>query len=67
MLAAIKALITVEGAARGLHGDFDMEAAARSYVGPLLAVRYGPMAGAELLWRMAALTALHDSKRHFNG
>jgi ubiquinone biosynthesis protein len=59
----IKALITVEGAARGLHGEFDMEGAARDYLGPLVMLHYGPVQAAELVWRLATLTALAQAQR----
>jgi ubiquinone biosynthesis protein len=58
----IKALLTVEGAARGLHDEFDMQSAARGYLGRLVAVHYGVGEGLEFIWRLAALTALGDAE-----
>lgn len=61
----IKALVTVEGAARGLHGEFDMEGAAREYLTRFAATRYGGAGAAELLWRMTSLIALGEASSCF--
>lgn len=54
----VKALLTIEGTARGLHPDFSFEAAAREYLGELgrRTVRLSTLG--EALWRGAALVGV---------
>jgi ubiquinone biosynthesis protein len=58
----VKALLTVEGSARLLHGSFDMEAAARAYLLNRPASRIGIGTLLEAAYRAAVLAALAENE-----